>query len=366
VAARGGGVAGANAARPRAAEPPIVDSDWSGVQKVVPANSCSAVKDASGAYRERNPQGVVIHVLQAEYAGVIANWSAGTSCLAPHYVVRKDGEITQLVAERYMAQHASAVNTTHIGIEHDGWDGDPANFTEAMYLASAALVRDICARNAISVDRANIIGHDELPIDDHGDPAGYWDWDYYLALVRWDGTTAATKPLREVVDATGPAATSASAAWKSADRDSGVAAWKARRERGGPYPENAYGARYLWADGGPDAPADDAIEFMFIAPEAGAWELSGWWPILSDANPATRIEIRASREGEPLFTQVVDQRARSVWRIRRTVALPQTPTWHVLPAVDLEANDPVFVRVFRRSDEPGKVIADAFRFLRRP
>ena len=77
---------------------------------------------------------------------------------------------------------------------------DPATFTEDMYLASAALVRDICNRNGISVDRAHIIGHDEVTGTTHGDPGGYFDWDYYLALVRWDGSTAATKPLRAVVD----------------------------------------------------------------------------------------------------------------------------------------------------------------------
>jgi N-acetylmuramoyl-L-alanine amidase-like protein len=348
------------------------DSTLVRADRVIPAATCGVARGADGSYRERVPEKVVIHVLDGgTYDDDIAHWHTGSSCTPPHYVIKSDGEVTQMVAEKYMAQHAGpGGNPTMIGIEHDGTDADSANFTETMYVASAALVRDICSRNAIPVDRAHIIGHDEVPLQvlnqEHGDPGGYFDWDYYLALVRWDGVDPATKPLREVVDTAGPAAVTASAAWHEADRDSGRADWRQSRLNTGPSFQSAYGMRYMWADGAPDADPSDFIEFMFVAPAAGAWGVSAWWPILADGNPTTTIEIEttSSNPDQRLLTLVVDQRALSPMRGRKTVALGFSPTWYVLPAFDLTENDVVKVRVLRRSGAAGKVIADAFRFLK--
>jgi hypothetical protein len=109
---------------------------------------------------------------------------------------------------------------------------------------------------------------------------------------------------------------------------------------------------------------------MFTAPEAGNWTVSAWWPILREANPATRIEIETagSGPGDPtpqVTTTTVDQHLVDWRRTRATAALALTPTWWPLPAAfDLAQNDYVKVRVFRRSDTRGHVIADAFRFLR--
>jgi hypothetical protein len=360
-------------ARALAAPPtPVVtaaDSALVRPDRLIPATACGVVRDGSGNYRERTPEKVVIHVLDDNngYAGDIASWRAGSSCTPPHYVIRNDGEITQMVAERYMAQHAGPHgNPTMVGIEHDGWDNDPAYFTEAMYLSSAALVRDICVRNAIPVDREHIIGHDEVTGTTHGDPGGYWDWDYYLALVRWDGADPATRPLRHVVDATALSGPTPSAAWHSVDRDSGRADWRQRREGMGPLFYSAYGPRYVRAEGAADAPADDRVELRFVAPQAGAWAVSGWWPVLEDASTATRLEIAVPTTSNPdlqLQSLVVDQRA-TTFRTRQTIALPLSPTWYALPMLDLQQNDEVVVRVFRRTDAPGKVIADAVRFLK--
>jgi hypothetical protein len=354
--------------------PVVVAADSALVRadRVIPAATCGVARDGDGNYRERVPEKVVIHVLDGgTYDDDISHWHTGSSCTPPHYVIKSDGEITQMVAEKYMAQHAGpGGNPTMIGIEHDGTDADSANFGETMYVASAALVRDICSRNAIAVDRAHIIGHDEVPLQvqgqEHGDPGGYWDWDYYMALVRWDGVDQATKPLREVVDTAGPAAVTASAAWHEADRDSGRADWRQSRLNMGPTYQHAYGMRYMWADGAADAPVDDFIEFMFVAPAAGTWSVSAWWPILADGNPSTTIQLQttSSNPDQQLMTLVVDQRTLSPMRGRKTVALGFSPTWYVLPAFDLTANDVVKIRVLRRSGAAGKVVADSFRFLK--
>ena len=347
-----------------AADSPLVRPD-----RVLPANACGVARGGDGSYRERTPEKVVIHVLDDDggYAVDIASWQSGHSCTPPHYVIRNDGEITQLVAEKYMAQHAGpGGNPTMIGIEHDGWDKEPSYFTEAMYVSSAALVRDICSRNGIDVDRGHIIGHDEVPGTTHGDPAGYWDWDYYMALVRWGGVDAATKPLRFVVDATALSGPTPSGAWHSVDRDSGRADWKRLRENAGPLFYSGYGPQYVRAAAAADAPDDDGVQFRFVVPEAGSWGVSAWWPILDDACSATRIEISvptSSNADQQLQTMVVDQTARWL-RTRATLALPLSPAWCPLPMLELQQNDEVRVRVLRRSDKPGYVIADAVRFLK--
>ena len=134
-----------------------------------------------GRLRERSTiTHVVIHVIVGHYTGAIRHWQRGGSikgcgkkwCNSPHYAISKDGEITQLVAEKFISCHGHGANNFSVGIEHDGFTTDPKFFTEEMYKASAALTRDICLRRNIPMTREHIIGHDEAPGTDHGDPGG--------------------------------------------------------------------------------------------------------------------------------------------------------------------------------------------------
>jgi hypothetical protein len=138
---------------------------------------------------------VVIHTIQGSYAGCISWFQNCTSNVSTHYVVQSsDGEITQMLDESDMGWHAGnwTVNESSIGIEHEGYvaDGD-AWYTEAMYQSSAALVADIASRNDIPIDRDHIIGHVEVSGTSHTDPGSYWDWDYYMELVRDGGSIEA-------------------------------------------------------------------------------------------------------------------------------------------------------------------------------
>ena len=105
---------------------------------------------------------------------------------AAHYVVRKDGHITQMIRELDVAYHAGnrSYNERSVGIEHEGFVDRPEDFTAEMYAASARLTAGICARYDIPVDREHIIGHVEVPGTDHTDPGKHWDWDRYMKLVR--------------------------------------------------------------------------------------------------------------------------------------------------------------------------------------
>ena len=56
------------------------------------------------------------------------------------------------------------VNTRSIGIEHEGFLAKGGTwYTEAMYRASARLVKYLAAKHDIPLDRAHILGHDNVP-----------------------------------------------------------------------------------------------------------------------------------------------------------------------------------------------------------
>ncbi|QTE01047.1 N-acetylmuramoyl-L-alanine amidase [Streptomyces cyanogenus] len=129
---------------------------------------------------------VVVHVTQGGYASAVKVFQDPAHGAAAHYIVRKDGRITQLIRELDVAFHAGnrSYNERSVGIEHEGFVEDAASFTDAMYAASARLTAAICDRYGIPVDREHIIGHVEVPGTDHTDPGRFWDWERYLRLVR--------------------------------------------------------------------------------------------------------------------------------------------------------------------------------------
>lgn len=87
--------------------------------------------------------------------------------LAWHYSIRSaDGHVDQHVRTKDVGWHAGNwyVNAKSVGIEHEGFLTDPgAWYTEAMYRASARLVRYLAGRYGIPLDRQHILGHDNVP-----------------------------------------------------------------------------------------------------------------------------------------------------------------------------------------------------------
>ncbi|MEV7032136.1 N-acetylmuramoyl-L-alanine amidase [Streptomyces sp. NPDC093272] len=132
---------------------------------------------------------VVIHVTQGGYASAVKVFQDPAHEAAAHYIVRKDGRITQLVRELDVAFHAGnrSYNERSVGIEHEGFVDRPQDFTAAMYAASARLTAAICRRYGMAMDREHVIGHVEVPGTDHTDPGSHWDWDRYMGLVRRAG-----------------------------------------------------------------------------------------------------------------------------------------------------------------------------------
>src|SRR6267143_6003811 len=146
---------------------------------------------------------IVIHDAETSYDSTIRIFQNSLNYVSAHYVLRSsDGQVTQMVETRNVAWHAGNwnFNMHAIGYEHEGVAIQGATwYTDAMYRASAALTRYLAARYHIPLDRAHIIGHDDVPGPStgfvrgmHWDPGPFWNWARYMTLVGAPITATAT------------------------------------------------------------------------------------------------------------------------------------------------------------------------------
>jgi peptidoglycan hydrolase-like protein with peptidoglycan-binding domain len=127
---------------------------------------------------------IVIHGTDGSYESALSWFQNPRALTSAHYVIRRDGLITQMVTEANMAFHVRGSNRGTIGIEHEFDPAHGVTYTDALYRSSATLVCAIARRYGIPIDRAHIVGHSELPNADHADPGPSWNWSYYMSLVR--------------------------------------------------------------------------------------------------------------------------------------------------------------------------------------
>jgi N-acetylmuramoyl-L-alanine amidase len=334
---------------------------------LVPANACKVPK-TGGTFTTRAAAAIthiVIHMIErSAYASSIENWrkGGGDRCFKPHYAISKTGQITQIVAEKHLAQHGNLANAYSIGIEHEGFSRNPEDMTEALYLASAALCRNICSRYAIPVDAAHIIGHDVAPGNCapgarcHGDPGGYWDWEYFLALIKWDGSNAQKRPIRIIVDTASPNFSAGKSWARTAGRSTSA---------GGPHPSHSWSREFVSAAPDVRAAAGDVARFGAVIPAYGTYTVSLWWPARAGHNSATPVRVdKVGHLRGTLGVRPIVQNTHRV-RFRRTIALPATPVWTSLGQLDSVAGNVIWVEVSRRSAKPGRVVADAVRIFRK-
>lgn len=120
------------------------------------------------------PEAVVIHIMDGTLVGTDSWFVSPSSQVSAHYGISRVGEVHQYVQEGDTAWHAGRVdkpswnlikpdinpNLYSIGIEHEGKPNDI--WTEDMKSASANLIREICKRWQIPIDRQHIIGHYQI------------------------------------------------------------------------------------------------------------------------------------------------------------------------------------------------------------
>jgi N-acetyl-anhydromuramyl-L-alanine amidase AmpD len=136
---------------------------------------------------------IVIHDTETDYNTTLQIFQNPRNYVSAHYVIRSsDGHVAQMVRTQNVAWHAGNwyVNAHSIGIEHEGVAIEGATwYTEAMYRSSARLVHYLAVRYHIPLDRAHIVGHDDIPHPTtgqagmHWDPGPFWDWAHYMDLL---------------------------------------------------------------------------------------------------------------------------------------------------------------------------------------
>jgi N-acetyl-anhydromuramyl-L-alanine amidase AmpD len=135
---------------------------------------------------------VVVHDTEFGYDNTIAEFQNPLAYVSAHYVTQKsDGQVTQMVPTKDVAWQAGNwyVNSHSIGIENEGWALQTNVLSEPQYDSLARLIRYDADRYGITVDRAHIIGHDQVPGTTaattpgmHWDPGPYFDWAHLMAL----------------------------------------------------------------------------------------------------------------------------------------------------------------------------------------
>ena len=138
---------------------------------------------------------IVIHDTEESYADTIALFQNPEYFASTNYVIQSStGDITEMVRPYDVAWAVGDwyYNTHSISIEHEGFAADGLVwYTQAMYQASATLVRYLAHRYGVPLDRTHIIGHDNVPAltdatvaTQHWDPGPFWNWNSYMSLVQ--------------------------------------------------------------------------------------------------------------------------------------------------------------------------------------
>ncbi|MGE7218998.1 N-acetylmuramoyl-L-alanine amidase [Priestia koreensis] len=155
---------------------------------------------------------IVIHDTETSYDGTVRLFANPYSATSQYVVRSSDGHVTQMVHNKDIAWHAGNwyFNMHSVGIEHEGYALQGATwFSEPMYRSSAKLVRYLGHKYNIPLDRAHIIGHEEVPglsparqSAMHSDPGPFWDWEHYMQLVGAPITASKGKPSSTIVTLT--------------------------------------------------------------------------------------------------------------------------------------------------------------------
>ena len=109
------------------------------------------------------------------------------SQVSSHYFISKNGNITLLVPELYIAWHAgkskwkgkSLLNRNSIGIEmtNPGHKFGYVNFTNKQINSTVILIKNLM--NKYKIHKKNILGHSDIAPDRKKDPGEKFPWEYF-------------------------------------------------------------------------------------------------------------------------------------------------------------------------------------------
>ncbi|MFJ2030217.1 N-acetylmuramoyl-L-alanine amidase [Streptosporangium sp. NPDC087985] len=174
--------------------PPTISCEW------IPALYQSLPGGGYGNYDLSNRpvnqkiEYIIIHDMEGYFGPSVDLVQNPARAASWHYSLRSsDGHVAQHIKAKDVAWQAGNwyINAKSIGLEHEGFLGEGgAWYTEAMYRTSAKLVRYLARQHDVPLDRAHILGHDNVPgtipstvSGMHEDPGPFWDWAHYFHLL---------------------------------------------------------------------------------------------------------------------------------------------------------------------------------------
>jgi hypothetical protein len=140
-----------------------------------------------------NVRYAVVHDTEEPYGPTLTEFQDSHAYVSAHYVIRSsDGRVTQMVLTKDVAWHAGNwyVNMHSVGVENEGFALQGARwYTEKLYHSLARLTRYQAKRFGFPLNRAHVIGHDQVPgptgafqAGMHWDPGTYFNWAHFMAL----------------------------------------------------------------------------------------------------------------------------------------------------------------------------------------
>jgi len=136
---------------------------------------------------------IVIHTIEGPESSAISWFRNPRSNVSAHYVVSYSGRITRMLRDSDIGWHVRGWNSRAIGIESEGYAARNG-WTTAQLQKIAQLTAYLCARYRIPVDRTHIVGHIEVPGNNHSDPGPHFPWSRFMNMVRGGSSAGSSAP----------------------------------------------------------------------------------------------------------------------------------------------------------------------------
>lgn len=123
---------------------------------------------------------IILHYTEMEFNEAVNRLCDPAAKVSSHYLIKKSGEIYQLVGDFYRAwhagkskwQHEEALNNSSIGIEIDNLGNE--EFTDTQMQSVISLCKALMSKYRIHRD--NVVGHSDIAPSRKIDPGMYFDW----------------------------------------------------------------------------------------------------------------------------------------------------------------------------------------------
>lgn len=138
------------------------------------------------------PNLIVLHTTEGSYESALS-WLRGAAggtnnqlSSSTYLVDRNGGRLACLVdeADTPWTNGNWEYNVRSVTIEMGDYYAGRGGFTDQLYQNVGALVGRIASRNLIPLDRSHVIGHSEVPYQNHWDPGPHFDWDKLLFAAK--------------------------------------------------------------------------------------------------------------------------------------------------------------------------------------